>query len=201
MTAHIDIDRFLALEARLDECERHIAWLRAADRHADPASYPPGVILNPHGPPTIGNGAGCRLTAAPGSDAAADIEIIKAELADMTLIKDKYEARYNGLTGRATAKCNSSVVQGWVNCDDHLPPDLEAVLCACTDTDDGLGPAVYAGFRANGHWISQDKNGLGDPLDNDIAFPVSHWMPLPSAPRTAPSPSDQRADQETSHGK
>ena len=96
-------------------------------------------------------------------------------------------------TARATAKWNARTGLAWISCADRLPPDLEAVLCACTDTDDGLGPAVYAGFRANGHWISQDKNGLGDPLDNDIAFPVSHWMPLPSAPRTAPNAKDDRA--------
>ena len=82
MTARIGIDRFLALEARLDECERHVAWLRAADRHAYPASYPPpGITLDPHGSPTVGNGAGCRMTAAPGSDAAADVEILQAEIA------------------------------------------------------------------------------------------------------------------------
>jgi hypothetical protein len=29
-----------ALLDRLDECERQVAWLRAADRHLDPATYP-----------------------------------------------------------------------------------------------------------------------------------------------------------------
>lgn len=70
----------------------------------------------------------------------------------------------------------------WIKCSERMPGDLVAVLCACTETDDGLGPAVYAGFRANGRWISQDKSGIDDPLDSNIAFPVSHWMPLPEPP-------------------
>lgn len=70
----------------------------------------------------------------------------------------------------------------WIPCSKSMPPDLQAVLCACTETDDGLGPAIYAGFRCEGRWISQDMSGRGDPIENGIAFPVSHWTPLPPPP-------------------
>lgn len=85
-----------ALMDRLDECERHMAWLRAADRHADPASYHPGIVLNPHGPPVVGNGAGRRLTAAPGSDAAADIEVLQAEIAALKTQLDQPNTKPTG---------------------------------------------------------------------------------------------------------
>ena len=61
-----------------------------------PATYtiPPGIILNPHGPPVVGNGAGCLKTAAPGSDAAADIEVLQAEIAALkTQLDQEYGSR------------------------------------------------------------------------------------------------------------
>lgn len=70
----------------------------------------------------------------------------------------------------------------WIKCSQRMPDDLMSVLVACTVTDDGLGPAVYAGFRSRGRWISQDKSGNDAPEEADIAFPVSHWMPLPAPP-------------------
>lgn len=72
----------------------------------------------------------------------------------------------------------------WIKCSERMPPEHTAVLVACTDTDDGLGPAVYAGFLSDGRWISQDHSGL--ELATDIPFPVSHWMPLPEPPKDPP---------------
>ena len=70
----------------------------------------------------------------------------------------------------------------WVPVSARLPPDLSAVIVCCMQTDDGLGPWIGAAFRHDDRWISQDRSGKEDPLDADIAFPVTHWMPLPDPP-------------------
>jgi hypothetical protein len=78
---------------------------------------------------------------------------------------------------------NTRAIHGWVSCDDRMPPDGHDSYIVSNK----YGQIYLADRDMNrsAKWVWVDDEGTEIGLT--FGYPVTHWMPLPSAPRTAPN--------------
>jgi hypothetical protein len=69
----------------------------------------------------------------------------------------------------------------WIPCGERMPEDNTEVMVHCAFADE-YGSWTGAGFHVPTGWKSQDSMIMDDI---PIAFPVTHWMPLPQPPKEA----------------
>ena len=67
----------------------------------------------------------------------------------------------------------------WIPCSERMPEDNREVLVHCAFADE-YGSWTGAGFHVPAGWKSQDSMIMDDI---PIAFPVTHWLPLPVPPQ------------------
>lgn len=72
------------------------------------------------------------------------------------------------------------VKQEWISVDDRLPEDNGDELIVCTE-DGFVGAARFTAVIEEGFcWM---ENEGSDFYDGDLIEGVTHWMPLPEAPK------------------
>jgi hypothetical protein len=98
--------------------------------------------------------------------------------------KKRYPEQYaiNMAAMRAALEAAAPMLsEQWIPCSERMPEDNTEVMVHCAFADE-YGSWTGAGFHVPTGWKSQDSMIMDDI---PIAFPVTHWMPLPQPPKEA----------------
>jgi len=85
--------------------------------------------------------------------------------------------KYDALNAAIDLINNPSIISRWISVKDRLPePDADGTIPAVFVTD---GEFIHMAYCSHNNWFFCEN---GEMKENMFYF-VSHWMPLPEAPR------------------